>query len=365
MSRRTPRPAVGPLTRAFVLVIVGVGIGTAVSAQESAPLAATSPLWLGHLRPEGLEVEFPDRGWTVHAGVAYGNTFSISPELLQLHREAGRTGEALDPSELAEARGRWPEAGLHAVDTEVVRLNVAASVQGDRWFGGGRISSWRLGGTALDRWPDAVHDAWGLSDQGRPLFPDGQSLVAVLPSGSPGWAQFRGDGARLVDATAWVGRCWATGSGRRHRLWLTVSRPVTNELTSETSSNAGLRWAYSKRWSGSGFHGGVGWTVQGGRAGDLGPASETWHGWLGADVDLGRGWSALVTARVDQSVFADVAPAKPGRATGAFAFGVGIPLPAAGWRLRLSFGEDFPGMGIPPDFSIQSALQWRPGERSR
>ena len=63
--------------------------------------------------------------------------------------------------------------------------------------------------------------------------------------------------------------------------------------------------------------------------------------------------------RLDDSVFADVDPGKAGRATGEFAIGFGAPL-CQSLRLQLVLGEDFPGMGMAPDFSIQGAMVWRP-----
>ena len=163
-----------------------------------------------------------------------------------------------------------------------------------------------------------------------------------------------------MQLTGWGGWHWSVGESGEQRAWVTVSAPLDdNGPWGDRGSSGGVRWVISNRWSGLGLYGGLGWTFQGGEAGTLGDAADTFHAWAGADISLGRNWALLVMFRVDDSVFADVDSGKAGRTTGEFAIGFSAPL-GESVRLQLVLGEDFPGMGMAPDFSIQGGVVWRP-----
>lgn len=344
---------------ALVLLLLLCSVG--LSAQEVAPLAAVSPLWVGHLRPEGLELQGADnQGWTFSASYAYGNTFFVSPEIIQLHTEISGAGADLSSEVLDQARQIWSQSDLYSIDTETSRFDLEAAYSSGGWFGGARMPVWRLGGTALDGLPSSAHEFLSVSNSGREFFPDGRTRVVLMPPEGGSWSIDGKQSARVIGLAGWGGRRWAVGESGHHRLWVAVSAPFDRDGPwGATGWNGGLRWSISNRWGGLGVYGGLGWTHQGGQAGTLGDAADTFHFWAGTDISLGKGWGFLMLFRIDDSVFADVDPGKAGRTTGEFALGFAAPL-ASKLRLHLVLGEDFPGMGMAPDFSIQGALVWRP-----
>lgn len=330
-------------------------------AQETPPLVAVSPLWAGHLRPEGMELQGLDhQGWTFSASYAYGNTFFVSPEIVETHVEINGAGADLTREALDRARYLWPQADLFAIDTETSRFDFEAGYASDRWFGGFRVPVWSMGGTHLDGWPSGTHDVLGVSDGGREFFPEGRTVVALMPLGGRSWSFDGKQSAQVMALTGWAGRRWSLGENGGQRVWVTLSAPVDSDGPwGDTGSSGGVRWSISNRWGGLGLYGGLGWTSQGGEAGTLGDAADTFHAWGGADISIGKDWAALALFRFDDSIFSDVDPGKAGRTTGEFAVGVAAPL-GSSLRFQLVLGEDFPGMGMSPDFSIQGALVWRP-----
>jgi len=344
-------------TVVVLLVVSSVGL----MAQEMPPLAAVSPLWIGHLRPEGLELqEIEDQGWTFSASYAYGNSFFASPEITQTHAEINGIGADLTQEVLDQSRYLWPQIDLFTIDTEASRFDIEAAYAWGRWFGGMGVPVWRFGGTRLDGWPTGTHDLLGVSNNGREYFPEGRTTVVLMPSDGGLWSFEGSQSTQVMGLNGWGGLRWSFGNGGRQKLWLAFSAPVGSDGPwGNRGWNGGPRWSISSRWGGLGLYGGLGWTHQGGDAGTLGDAADTFHGWGGADISLGRNWALLVMFRIDDSVFADVASGKAGRTTGEFALGFAAPL-GREVRFQLVLGEDFPGMGMPPDFSIQGRLIWRP-----
>lgn len=336
-------------------------IATGVAAQEAPYLAAVSPLWTGHLRPEGLEMqEIETEGWTFSASYAYGNTFFASSEVVETHNEIDGIGADISQEAFDQARYLWPEANLFMVDTETSRFDIEATYASARWFGGLRVPVWSFGGTHLDGWPTGTHEVLGVSNNGREYFPEGRTVVVLDPAVGQSWSFDGKQSARVLQVTGWAGRRWSFGENGRQRLWVALSAAVDDgNPWGESGSSGGVRWAISNRWGGLGLYGGVGWTFQGGDAGTLGSAADTFHAWGGLDISLGKDWALLTMFRIDDSVFADVDPGKAGRTTGEFAIGFSAPL-SESLRLQLVLGEDFPGMGMAPDFSIQGGLIWRP-----
>ncbi|RLE27410.1 MAG: hypothetical protein DRJ61_17445 [Acidobacteria bacterium] len=362
---RRPEPRAPSLYRSsyfFVAVALGLLLCSfGVMAQEAPALAAVSPLWAGHLRPEGIELQdLDDQGWTFSVSYAYGNTFFVSPEIVETHTEINGAGAELTQEVLDRAQYLWPQEDLHAIDTETSRFDLEAAYSSGRWFGGIRVPVWSMGGTHLDGWPSGMHDFLGVSNNGREFFPEGRTVVALMPPGDLSWSFDGKQSTQVLGLTGWGGRRWSLGENGGQRVWVVLSAAIDDDGPwGNMGSSSGVRWSISNRWGGLGLYGGLGWTFQGGDAGTLGDAADTLHVWGGADISLGKRWALLTMFRIDDSVFADVDPGKAGRATGEFALGFAAPL-GEHLRLQLVLGEDFPGMGMSPDFSIQGAVVWRP-----
>jgi len=348
-------------------VLVLLALALPALAQEVPQLGSVSPLWVGFERPEGLELQRPGGpGWRFAFAAAYGNTAHFSPEVIRHHEGVSGIGAPLEASTVDEARELWPTADIFAVDTEVIRLDFeTVYAWKSRWEIGARLPMWRLAGTALDAWPSRLHDVLGVSNNGRDSFPEGQTFVALRPLRGGEWNLIGTTGSEVVNASLWTGRSFAIGDRGWHRAWLTVGVPLQDsDAFGESDWSVGARWAVggASRWLG--YHAGLGWTAQGGSAAGLGDAADTFHVWAGVSAGLGKGWSAEAVFRIDDAPFANVDAGKAGRTTGEFAVGLSMPL---GSRIRwhLALGEDFPGMGMNPDFSIQSSLRFAGGSKKR
>lgn len=321
-------------------------------------MAAVSPLWLGSLRPEGLEfVQGDAPGWTLALSMAYGNSFSMSPGVLEAHRLLDGAGGELSREAIRNSTLYGKES--YALDAETLRVDLEALYTSNTgFFGGMRMQSWKFGGTSLDGWPPQVHSWIGVGNAGRDDFPEGETFFGLISEGRVVTVE-REAGLRMVSFDVWAGRVWKLGRRTQHRLWLSASIPLAEASEWRSGSfNSGVRWMAERSFDGFEFDGGVGWTRQGGRVAGGGPAADTFHAWLGLSVDLGRGVDANLLLRSDGSVYRDVVEGRVGRDSGEFSVGLGIPL-SKKLRLETALGEDFPGMGMPPDFSIQTSIRWR------
>lgn len=329
-------------------------------ASQLPPLLSVSPLWISSLRPEGMEFD-TDRtpGWSLALNLAYGNNFSMSPEVLGAHRQIDGTGQALSREAFEEAARSG--TAIHAIDVESLRMDFEALF---RWrsgaFVGARIPSWRIGGTALDPWPERVHSWIGVDSAGRDEFLQGRTFFGL--SGDHGNSIIEhGLSPRMVSLDLWAGWRWELGHQCWHRGWVSTSLPLA-DLSPWGSRHLswGLRWMAGHRFAWGEFSGGLGWSSEGGHLPTGGHPANSFHSWLGLSIDLGKGFEGGIMLRSDGSVYRDEDPGRVGRDSGEFSVGLSLPL-AKNSRLQLAFGEDFPGMGLPPDFSLQTSLVWQLG----
>lgn len=332
-------------------------------AGELPPLSAVSPLWIGGLRPEGLEFDLSGvPGWSFSLGLAYGNSFSMSSAVLDTHRSMDGTGRSLSREAFEAAAAS--NTAIHAVDIESLRVDLEVLYNSPSgFFGGARIPAWSIGGTSLDGWPEMVHSWIGVSNAGREDFPEGRSFFG-LSDGGESLIIDQSAGLRPLSMDLWGGRRWELDHHNRLRAWLSASLPLV-DLSDWGSRDFswGLRWMAVHDFQGAELSAGLGWSSQGGRLPAGAAAADSFHVWMGLSVDLGKGFEAGFLARSDNSLYRRESPDRPGRDSGEFSVGLSCPL-SAEMRLKLALGEDFPGMGLPPDFSIQTALVWRLQEKN-
>jgi len=342
----------------FLPLLLGLFAVSSLSAGDVPPLAPVSPLWIGSLRPGGLEFT-EGQGWTFSLSTAYGNSFSISHAVQTAHLELDGPGAPLSREAFDEAA--QGSSAIHAVDIETWRTDFEASFMAPSgYFGGGRIPVFRVGGTPLDSWAEEVHSWIGVTNAGREYFPGEESLFA-LSSGAVTVMDMEDQGPRALSLDLWGGRQWRTQHGIRQRVWLAASVPISEmESYRHHGTGLGLRWMAEHSFRYMELSGGLGWTLQGGEVAGGAKAADTFHAWLGLVLPLGHGVEAGLLLRSDGSVYRHACPDRAGRDTGEFSVGLGIEL-SEKLKLQLALGEDFPGMGLPPDFSIQASLRWHDG----
>jgi len=343
-----------------ILGLLLAGILLPEASAEVPPLAAVSPLRIGVLQPQGLELQLEgDPGWSCAFSTAYGNSFSFSPEVLEAHRIIDGRGRPMSPEAFEFAVRNFPGADLYAVDAEVLRIDLEVSFQAlSGFFAGGRLSSFELGGTGLDSWPESLHSFLGIDDNGREAFPRGETFIGTAPAGES-WMVSDEESLRPVSIEIWGGRRWELGKQAWHRAWISFGIPLSEmHGFGARKPSIGIRWMAGRSFSALSVYGGLGFSLGGGDAGTLGNAENCFHYWAGLSLPLGKDVDAELMARIDDSPFERVDPGKAGRSTGEFAVGLSFPL-SQPLRLALALGEDFPGMGLPPDFSLQCRLLWR------
>lgn len=324
----------------------------AAGAFEPPPLLPTHPLAVAGARPAGLELVRPDeRRWTLSLTLAYGNSFAMDDDVHRAHLEVDGPGRSLSDDALAAAAARGARLAIDA-ETVVTALEATGPV-GRRLYAGVRLPWWRIGGTAIDALPRRWHELLGVDDGGRPLHPDGETVI-WLRSGdrSPCRA---GAGSGLGDAAAWLGRTFSGGL-LDHRVWLAATVPTGSHPQLDGDGlRLGLRWAAAwrrDRWS---FAGGLGVTA--GTADTVlgGSRRTTGHGWIAAGVEMGRSLRLDALVRVDGSPYSDLPGPPADQVTAELAIGATVRL-GPRHRLQLALGEDRPDRGFVPDFSLQVRL---------
>lgn len=350
MSRPTVR-----LHQIFLMILLLSVPG--LQAGRLPPLLSVSPLWISSLRPEGMEFDTDSTpGWSLSLNLAYGNNFSMSPEVLDNHRQIDGIGQALSREAFEEAARSG--AAIHAMDVECLRMDFEALFRrpSGSFFGAG-IHTWRIGGTALDAWPERVHSWIGVNHAGRDEFPQGHTFFGLLGDHGNSIIE-HGLSPKLVSLNLWAGRRWELGHQYWHRGWISASLPL-GDLSPWGARDLswGLRWMGGHEFAWGEFSGGLGWSFESGRLPTGGYPANSVHSWLGVSIDVGKGCEAGLLVRSDSSVYRHEAPGRVGRDSGEFSVGLSLPL-ATNFRLQLALGEDFPGMGLPPDFSLQTSLVW-------
>ncbi len=318
------------------------------------------PLDLPHASPHGLELLPPPAPgrWHLALSTAYGNTFTTTHQVARSHLAVDEPGAGLSPSAVTYAEVNWPRDVVYFLDAEVVRVEAEATRGlGNGWAVGVRLPWWRLGGTGLDPLPEQVHRVLGITAPGRELYPHGENVVLVR---TPDRATLvLGGGERhLGNLTGWVLRELPSTGRLRHRLRVSVIAP-TGAATplGAPGWDVGLGWEGELRL-GPGFAGGgIGWTHLGGVTVLGGPAADTWHAWMSLALPLTSGVGLGLLARTDGSPLASAGADRLGDPRGTFALGPTFKI-RRGLDLQLALGEDIPGVGVTPDFSIQARLLW-------
>jgi hypothetical protein len=338
--------------------VVLVSVVGSLAAQELPPLPATSPVWTGFSRPEGLELVDPESGWQVAGAMTYGNTFLVSDGVLAAHQLFGGADAELGLNAWSAARSAEPDADLWALDTETVRWDLEAQRGlSDGWSVGFRATLLSHRGTGIDSLPRWWHDLIGVGDGGRNLVADGGSFSAV--AGSAGGLAESGETTRFGPVTAWVGHRWGD-AGRGHRISGAVAAATGSGGLAGDGWSVGVRWHGWQRWSRWSLSGGAGWTEHTGSLVGERSATATGHLWFGGAWHVGEQWALEGLVRGDQSPWRDLVDAGPGEATGEMAFGLRWDH-SEDWRIQASFIEDVPGSGAAPDFAVAIRVTHRSG----
>lgn len=346
------------------LTSLAVTIVASVSgAQTLPPLTPLLPTALASARPHGLELAStvpPGLTWSMT--LAYGNAFAAADEVHSAHQATGQIGEPLSDAAWDAAVASRDGLTTWAVDLEMMRLDLEAAIG----FAGGlstglRAPVWWSAETPLDSWPGRWHRAIGVGDAGRELYADRRSVFRL----ARGETQLDLSGAvdpELGDLSAWAAWSLPAWGPLEPRAWVSVTIPTGGDFGAGGWAG-GLRWGAALDLGRVRLDGGLGLTVVEDVPGPWPASNPLWHAWIGGDLRLSGRWSFGLLARSDASAYRESLSDRPASASAELAIGPSIRIADAVW-IQVALGEDFPGMGLAPDFSIQTRLVIRPAGHS-
>ena len=328
----------------------GTQVGGAWPAPSPDPLRfAALPLELDALAAR------PERGWQVSAEAAYFNTWYLSWHPGAIHEELGRAGLPLTSDELRTLEQRHPDDAIHFTDLEGWRANVRLQYA----FAKGIVTTLDVPwvDTTGPHW-DAIAEEFHASVEsgpgGRDLFPRGRNAVYVRGADGAALERLDGlDGSGIGDVALTLAAPLGRALGAEHRLALAVEAPTGDQDTLRGSGgwDTGVRWAGTWRWTRSELVAALGYTRLDDGGSFLGVArDDTWHAACSYRVALGGRWQGRVIGRLDGSPLAGFTDAKPGDPGFYLTLGVRRDL-GDGW-IALDLGENYPLVGVTPDYSL-------------
>jgi|WetSurMetagenome_2_1015567.scaffolds.fasta_scaffold31386_2 hypothetical protein len=341
----------------------------AATAQPSTPWPAPSadPLRFASL-PLDLDAGAAPAGtgWTVSATVSYFNTWYLSWHPGAIHRELGREGLPLTSEELRALEQRHPGDAIHFEDLEGWRADVRAA----RGLGSGLLLTvdvpWvDTSGPHWDRIAESFHGFFQAGPGGRDLFP--RSRNAIYVRGKQGHLERLDglDGAGLGDVAVSLAGPLGAWLGGEQRWLVAVEAPTGSEdsLRGSGGWDVGARWLGRWRWTRSELVGAVGYTRLDPAGSFLGVArSDTWHAAAAYRFAIGASTEARVIGRLEGSPLAGFTDAKPGDPGWVLTLGVRRAL-GDGW-VAFDLGENYPLVGVTPDYTFHLSAGLRFGETS-
>ncbi len=357
-----PRSGVALIVVTFVAA-AGV-LGAAAQGLGPWPAPSADPLRFASL-PLDLDAAAAPAspGWTVSATTSYFNTWYLSWHPGAIHRELGLVGQPLTSAELHTLEQRHPDDAIFFVDLEGWRADVRFS----RSFGDGLVATVDVPwvDTTGPHW-DAIAEDFHVSIRsgpgGRDLFPRGQNMLYVR--GSQGRLE-RLDGlaaAGIGDVALSLAGPLGQALGGEHRWMVAVEAPTGARGTLRGSGgwDAGVRWLGSWRWRRSELSGALGFTRLDRAGSFLGvERSDTWHAAAAYRLAVGRGTEARVIGRLESSPLAGFTASKVG--SPGFVLTLGVRRELAGGWLAFDLGENYPLVGVTPDYTFHLSAGLRLG----
>jgi len=345
-----------PTSRTFAAVAAALLLAGVAAGQLSDPWPAPSP---DPLRFASLPLDLdtvaarPGTGWELSASAAYFNTWYLSWHPGAIHRELGRQGLPLTAEELRTLELRHPDDAIYVADLEGWRTELRLAYA----FAGGFVAMLTVPwvDTTGPHW-DAVAEEFHATIQagpgGRDLFPRGRNALYVRGHDAALEALEGLDGSGLGDVAVTLAGPLGHALGGEHRFAVAVEAPTGDEgsLRGSGGWDAGVRWLATWRFARSELAGALGYT----RLGDgdlLGvERDDTWHAAVAYRVALGARTQARVIGRLEASPLAGFTDGKPGDP--GFLLTLGIRREVGGGWIAFDLGENYPLVGVTPDYGF-------------
>jgi hypothetical protein len=325
------------------------------------PAANPDPLRAAVLPIEPAAAIMPAPGtWQVTASIGTFNLWDLSKEIagVRSSERAGRT--PVTSAELRTAEALYPGRPLWLLDVGGSRADLFVS----RGLASALAVTLHVpwidignpGGDGLAEW---WHRVTGLPNGDRALFP--RDAILVYLHGPDGTIERRDlGGTGMGDASLALTAACGRWGGAEHRAMIEIQGPTGRKdgLWGSGGWEVGARWFAAWRWPHSALLAGAGYTRLAGSGDLLGVRrSDAWSALAGVDLRVWRSLSAFYRVAVERSPLAGFSAGEPGEAALFMRFGLAAPTAAGWWAFEM--GQNWPGIGTAPDYSIQLSFARR------
>jgi len=326
------------------------------------PSAPADPLRAAFPQLDAATAATPAAGeWRLVLDTAYFNLWGAADGVAAVRDARGLRREPVTPEQLREAETFFPDDRLWLADLEGVstRLSLARGL-GRGWTATLTVPWLEIGRPAWDGVAERWHEVTGLPDADRDLFPRGASLLYLRGSGDTLERLDLGGGG-LGDVSLALSAPLGRRFGAEHRAVVSLQAPTGDDATLRGSGSwdAAVQWLAVWRRETFAAIAGAGLSRNRGRL--LGvAAADGWQLLAGAD---GRLWGRLhgtFRAQLERAPLAALAAGDATEPALCLRFGIAAPLVGARW-LAFELGQDWPGIGLAPDFSFHLAWGGRLG----
>jgi hypothetical protein len=333
-----------------------VGVAAAAQGFGAWPAPSADPLRFASLPLDLDAAGAPaSAGWTASMTTSYFNTWYLSWHPGAIHRELGLAGRPLTDAELRTLEQRHPDDAIFFADLEGWRADVRLSLG----IGGGLVATvdvpWiDTTGPHWDAVAERFHSLVRSGPGGRDLFPRGQDMLYVR--GRSGSID-RLDGlaaAGVGDVAVSLAGPLGEALGGRQRWLVAVEAPTGARDTLRGSGG----------WQRSELTGALGFTRLDSSGSFLGvERSDTWHAAAAYRRALGHGTELRAIGRLESSPLADFTASKVGDP--GFVLTLGLRRELGGGWLAIDIGENYPLVGVTPDYSFHLSAGLRLGAAGR
>ena len=292
-----------------------------------------------------------DGEWRISLEATYFNLWGVADGIVAVRDAADLHREPVTPEQLREAETYFPDDRLWLVDLEGLRtqLTVARGL-GRGWTAAITLPWQQVGAPAWDGAAERWHDLAGLPDANRDRFPRGASQVYLR--GASILERLDLGGTSLADVTLSISAPVGHLFGAEHRAVIAVQAPTGDDGSLAGSGGWDLAAQWLAAWRGERFVAvtGAGFARNTGRFLGVEPV-DGWQLLAGAD---GLVWGRIhgtFRAQLERSPLALLEAGDATEPALFMRFGIAGPLERGGW-LAFEIGQDWPGIGIAPDYSF-------------
>lgn len=290
--------------------------------------------------------------WRVTVETAYFNLWGVADGLIAVRAASDLHREPVTAEQLREAETYFPDDRLWLVDLEGIRTQVTvARGLGRGWTLAVAVPWQQVGAPGWDAIAEEWHDLMSLPNAHRDRFPRGASQVYLRGKG-PTVERLDLEGRALGDTTLSLSASLGQWLGAEQRAVVAVQAPTGDDARLSGSDGWDVAAQWLAAWRGERFGAlvGVGLTRNAGRFLGVDPI-DGWQVLAGADARLWGNVEATYTVQLERSPLERLDAGDATEPALFMRYGIAGRLPG-GARVAFDLGQDWPGLGIAPDYSF-------------